>query len=337
MHYVKQFNINGVDTKQVACIELQGAPNAATEGAVGVLGMDMASPTHEVYRCVAVNGSVYTWELLSAGMSVVSATITAEGAISKTFPYSNLLVPNNYLIKIGDLILDSEGYLYQISTIGSESCSASYTGTHIGGAGSGKDYTLRVTDGALQLVTGNGNVVSETTYMFSDDDTIYRDPATGEICAIGIRTVNGDVLRFFVGKQELYDTLTDAQKVGLFAIITDDPTREKILSELNTIKEFINYLIDCYGYIAFTATGSNRADTNITPEGYACTITIDLNGQSSKSQSFRGLELSNHSGFSDTPSVSYADGIATVRGFSSTAGTTCSATITGERKPIYLT
>ena len=38
MHYVKHFKINGVDTKQVACIELQGAPNAATEGAVGVLG-----------------------------------------------------------------------------------------------------------------------------------------------------------------------------------------------------------------------------------------------------------------------------------------------------------
>lgn len=54
MHYVKQFNINGVDTKQVACIELKGKPNTATEGAVGLLGIDMSSPLHEIYKCVAV-------------------------------------------------------------------------------------------------------------------------------------------------------------------------------------------------------------------------------------------------------------------------------------------
>lgn len=65
MNYVKHFNINGVNVRQVACIELSGPPNAATEGAVGALAMDTTSPTHEVYRCVAVNGSVYTWELLS--------------------------------------------------------------------------------------------------------------------------------------------------------------------------------------------------------------------------------------------------------------------------------
>jgi len=39
MHYVKHFSINGIDTKQVACIELHGKPNAATEGAVGALAM----------------------------------------------------------------------------------------------------------------------------------------------------------------------------------------------------------------------------------------------------------------------------------------------------------
>lgn len=230
MNYVKHFNINGVNTKQVTCIELQGVPNAATEGYVGVLGIDMSSPTHEVYKCVAKNGSIYTWELLSAGMSVIGAKVTGEGAMSYPFSYSDLLVPNGYLIKVGDLILDSEGYLYQISSIGSDFCTTSYSGTHLGGGGAGKDYTLRVIDGKLQLVTGNGNAVSETTYTISDGDTIYRDNATGEICAIGIKTVNGSVLRFFVGEQALYDTLTDAQKSGLFAIITDDPTKERILS-----------------------------------------------------------------------------------------------------------
>lgn len=67
MHYVKEFNINGITTRQAACIELRGKPNAATEGYVGVLGMDVTSPTREVYKCTEVRGSIYTWELLSSG------------------------------------------------------------------------------------------------------------------------------------------------------------------------------------------------------------------------------------------------------------------------------
>lgn len=67
MKYVKHFDILGVDTAQIPCIELQGAPNAATVGAVGLLGMDMTSEGHEIYKCVAVNGSVYTWECLAKG------------------------------------------------------------------------------------------------------------------------------------------------------------------------------------------------------------------------------------------------------------------------------
>lgn len=87
MHYVKHFSINDVDTKQVACIELHGRPNAATEGAVGVLGMDVDSPHHEVYKCVAVSGSIYIWEVLSgsgtADTTELSERVTAlEEAMS---------------------------------------------------------------------------------------------------------------------------------------------------------------------------------------------------------------------------------------------------------------
>ena len=141
MNYVKHFTINGVNIRQVACIELSGPPNAATEGAVGVLGMDMTSPTHEVYRCVAVNGSVYTWELLSAGMSIISSTITGEGGMTKSFPYNTLTIPQMYIVKPGDLILDSKGYLYQVSSIASDSCEASYCGTHFGGGGGSSSIT----------------------------------------------------------------------------------------------------------------------------------------------------------------------------------------------------
>lgn len=146
MHYVKQFNINGVDTKQVACIELRGKPNAATEGYVGVLGIDIVSPFHEVYKCVAVNGSIYTWELLSSGMSIMSTTILGKGEETVMFQYVNLLTPSTYVVKPGDLILDKEGYLYQISALDSTHCVAKYTGIQIALYGKSA-YDLAVDEG----------------------------------------------------------------------------------------------------------------------------------------------------------------------------------------------
>ena len=240
MHYVKQFHINGVDTKQVACIELSSPPNAATEGAVGVLGIDMSSPTHEVYRCVGVNGSIYTWELMSAGMSIISATITGEGGEVMSFPYATLLLPTKYLVKVGDLILDSEGYLYQIRTIATDTCYATYAGTHIGSAG-GKTCKLVVNNGKLQLVTENGAVWSSVDFLISDGNTIYRDPSTGNGVVIGVRTINDTILRFFVGTQADYDALTDLQKENLFALITDDQTKNGILTEIENLKTGLTF------------------------------------------------------------------------------------------------
>ena len=243
MHYVKQFNINGVDTKQVACIELHGKPNAATEGAVGVLGIDISSPTHEVYKCVAVHGSVYTWELFSAGMSIMSSTETGEGALTKSFQYTSLLAPDGYLIKRGDLILDREGYLYRVIAIGSDSCETEYCRTHIGGMASGdKDYSLTISSGKLQLVTESGAVVSEVNTFVEDNETIYRDVDSGKVYVSGVKTVSGDVLRFFVGKQADYDALSSEQKSDLFAIITDDATKNQIFTKLAELEQRIEML-----------------------------------------------------------------------------------------------
>lgn len=72
MHYVKYFDILGVNTAQIPCIELQGVPNSATEGVVGLLGMDMTSEDKEVYICTAVNGAIYTWKSLKDGRDGVS-------------------------------------------------------------------------------------------------------------------------------------------------------------------------------------------------------------------------------------------------------------------------
>lgn len=67
MKYVKDFDILGVKTAQIPCIELQGVPNTATKGVVGLLGIDITSPKYELYKCVKVEGNIYTWLLVSVG------------------------------------------------------------------------------------------------------------------------------------------------------------------------------------------------------------------------------------------------------------------------------
>lgn len=146
MHYVKQFKICGVDTAQVSCIELKGKPNAATEGAVGLLGIDTISPLHEIYKCVAVNGNIYTWELFSSGLSIVSATMSGGGEELVQFPYDSLKTPSTYLVKVGDLIIDGEGYLYQIDALESTYCGATYCGTQVVAYGKSA-YDLAVAKG----------------------------------------------------------------------------------------------------------------------------------------------------------------------------------------------
>ena len=73
----------GIDTKQIPCIELQGVPTAATEGAVGLFGMNMLSADHEIYVCIAVNGNVYTWIPLKGegGVVITGATINEIGEL----------------------------------------------------------------------------------------------------------------------------------------------------------------------------------------------------------------------------------------------------------------
>lgn len=135
MNYVKQFDILGVDSRQTSCIELKGAPNAATEGAVGVLGIDITSPTRDVYKCVGVNGGVYTWMPISEmpevkngenGLSLLSAVESRSGLSIVTFPFYQLNIPNGYTVKVGDLILDPDGYIYQVTLVEKESCTAEY-------------------------------------------------------------------------------------------------------------------------------------------------------------------------------------------------------------------
>lgn len=207
MHYVKELDINGVATKQVACIELHGKPNAATEGYPGVLGIDIDSPLHDVYKCVAVNGSVYSWELLSSGLSIMSATVSGEGASSMQFPYSTIKKPTTYVIKRGDLILDREGYVYTIEAINVTYCEATYTGTRIVAHGRSA-YDLAVLHGymgtELEWLDSLNAVAIVTNVSVSCDSSAWvEDTAHGgyyqTIPVEGIRSTDTPIVDVVLG------------------------------------------------------------------------------------------------------------------------------------------
>ena len=50
-----------------------------------------------------------------------------------------------------------------------------------------------------------------------------------------ILTINGTELKFFVGEKAEYEALSEEEKQGLFAIITDDTTKEEINAKLNSL------------------------------------------------------------------------------------------------------
>lgn len=52
-----------------------------------------------------------------------------------------------------------------------------------------------------------------------------------------IKTINGLPLKFFVGTQEKYNTLSTEEKINLFAIITNDTTKEALEKAINDIEE----------------------------------------------------------------------------------------------------
>lgn len=51
-----------------------------------------------------------------------------------------------------------------------------------------------------------------------------------------IKTINGTPLKFFVGEQAEYDALTAEEKEGLFAIITNDATKDGLLEAIEELQ-----------------------------------------------------------------------------------------------------
>lgn len=74
MNYVKNFNLFGVEAKEIPSITAKGAPSTATEGAVGCLYMD--TDTGDLHKCISKTDGVCVWVKIASG--------SAEGAVLYT-------------------------------------------------------------------------------------------------------------------------------------------------------------------------------------------------------------------------------------------------------------
>lgn len=81
---------------------------------------------------------------------------------------------------------------------------------------------------------------------------IAQAVSTGEITDIDtgfvqtIKTINGKALKFFVGSQSEYDGLSEEAKENLFAIITNDMTKDELLNTFNEMARSFEELEEQY-------------------------------------------------------------------------------------------
>lgn len=73
-----------------------------------------------------------------------------------------------------------------------------------------------------------------------------------------IKTINGKGLKFFVGTQAEYEALTDEDKENLFAIITNDTTKEGIIQAITNLQNDLKKLIEQLENGSFVVGKANK-------------------------------------------------------------------------------
>ena len=209
MVYVKHFDILGVDTAQIPCIELQGVPNSATVGAVGLLGIDVTSEGREVYLCTDVNGSIYTWQSLKDGKD---GSCVAKGDINSN----------------GELVLTlSDGKVINAGPVKGDQGQPGANGRD-GDDGVSVSSTELNANGELIITLSNGVTTNVGKVVGSDGVSIVKVEmnASYEILV----TLSNDTVINVGQPPASYSTLADvannAVKAGYIAPNTDDSTKE---------------------------------------------------------------------------------------------------------------
>lgn len=124
--------------------------------------------------------------------------------------------------------------------------------------------------------------MSKKYYVFCDSNCKYESMTKEQIIAaisqavnegkIGnidtgfvttIKTISGTPLKFFVGTQSEYELLSDSQKVNLFAIITNDTTKESLLAALEGLRGEVTALTErSQGFGDFSTVPKHGSQVN---------------------------------------------------------------------------
>lgn len=142
MNYVESFNLLGVPAQQITCVKLHGTPTTTTEGAVGVIGMDVDSPYHELYKCVSAENNTYTWERM------VDAGYTFRGFVNDLYSMEDF--EQNGVKTLHDVFVVDDGFF--LTNIMFEQ------GDNIVRTGNIKEYTETIetsSDGKYLYILGN--------------------------------------------------------------------------------------------------------------------------------------------------------------------------------------
>lgn len=246
MEYVKHLDILGIETSLIPCIELHGAPNSATKGVVGLLGLDVDSDGKEVYVCTAVNGAIYTWKCIKDGkdgVCVRKSEINDKGELILTLSDGTTL--NSGVVKgvngkdgkdgesgpqgvgISKAYINAGGALSFELTDGR----TIYTSERVVGD-DGKDgigiTKVELTPNVELVVTLSNNTVINLGSV-KPNHTATADTTSG------ITELNkDDVMRMFVGSTDEWNDY-DGSKNNVVAVFTDEdcvyPYKQRLWSD----------------------------------------------------------------------------------------------------------
>ena len=248
MKYVQYFDILGVNTAQIPCIELPGPPNAATEGAVGLLGMDMTSEDKEVYICTAVNGAIYTWKSLKDGkdgVCVRKAEVNDKGELVLTMSDGTILnagvargekgadgLPGakgqdgKDGVGISKVEINTKGEL--VTTYSDNS--VANLGKVVGTDGVG---ISKVESGVVRV--SNGYTVTPIIVTKTNGATVNLELRVKNNI---IELNNGVEMSFFIGTQDEWNSYT-GDKTNVIFFDMDDSVGEALEERLNGIKNSV--------------------------------------------------------------------------------------------------
>lgn len=128
-----------------------------------------------------------------------------------------------------------------------------------------------------------------------------------------IKTINGKSLKFFYGEQAAFDALTDEEKQGVFAIITNDATIDGLKSAIEDVQNTLYEMSSSLKYGGFVVAQATSA-TSATSASYATRAGTAAVAESLKEG---GNVTVNHAERADH---------ATTAGYASSAGTADKAT-----------